>query len=88
MLSLPRAWVQSLVGELRSRKPRGVAKKQTDKGRIILLFVNAKVEVIFNFAVSFMRFLTPDFLVRDSIKEIICSLRVTIRPLVLTAIML
>ena len=28
VLSLPRAWVQSLVGELRSRKPRGVAKKK------------------------------------------------------------
>ena len=25
--SLPRAWVQSLVGELRSHKPRGAAKK-------------------------------------------------------------
>ena len=28
MLSLPRAWVQSLVGELRSRKPHGMAKKK------------------------------------------------------------
>ena len=27
MLSLPKARVQSLVGELRSNKPRGVAKK-------------------------------------------------------------
>ena len=26
LLSLPRAWVQSLVRELRSHKPRGVAK--------------------------------------------------------------
>ena len=29
-LSLPRAWLQSLVGELRSRKPQGMAK-QTNK---------------------------------------------------------
>ena len=28
MLSLPRARVQSLVGELRSHKPRGVAEKE------------------------------------------------------------
>ena len=27
-LSLPRAWVQSLVGELKSHKPRSTAKKE------------------------------------------------------------
>ena len=28
MLSLPTAWIQSLVGELRSSKPLGMAKKK------------------------------------------------------------
>ena len=31
VLSLPRAWVQSLVRELKSHKPRGAAKKRKKK---------------------------------------------------------
>ena len=31
MLSLPRAWVQSLIDELRSHKPLGAAKEEKKK---------------------------------------------------------
>ena len=34
MLSLLRAWVQSLVGELRSPKPQGTAKKKKKKKNV------------------------------------------------------
>ena len=38
VLSLPRAWVQSLVGELRSRKPHGAAKlKKKKNSRVCIL---------------------------------------------------
>ena len=36
-LSLPWPWVQSLVGELRSRKPQGTAKKINELGSVRVL---------------------------------------------------
>lgn len=35
MFSLLRAWVKSLVGELRSHKPWGPAKKERDEVRVV-----------------------------------------------------
>lgn len=35
MLSLPRAWVKSLVGEVRSHKPYDAAKKEKIKPEMI-----------------------------------------------------
>ena len=37
MVSQPRIWVRSLIGELRSHKPRGVAKKIIFKIKNIIL---------------------------------------------------
>ena len=45
MLSLPRAWVQSLVRELRSRKPHSVAKaKKIEVAHCSIIYGSIKQE--------------------------------------------
>ena len=44
LLLLPREWVQTLVGELKSSKPNGAAKKRIKtKKSLIFLYINNKI---------------------------------------------